>query len=72
MLINIKLTRAPETFYLSAPSGENKLRIKIFDATIFTTQVELKSRLLLDHSNVLAMKRKAHYPLTIIRLKYLQ
>ena len=27
--MNIKLTRAPEGFYLLAPSDDNKLRIKI-------------------------------------------
>jgi len=39
--INIKLTRASETFYLLAPS-DNKVRIKILDATLFITQVEFK------------------------------
>ena len=62
--VNIKLSRASESFYLSAPSDENKLCIKILDAKLFITQVELKSPLLLDHSNLLAMKRKVQYPLT--------
>jgi len=44
MLINgvdmkINLTRAPEGFYLLAPLDDNKLRIKILDATLFITQV---------------------------------
>jgi len=67
--MNIKLTRAPETFYLLAPSDENKVRIKILDATLFITQAELKPPLLLAHANVLAMKRKAHYPLTHTQIK---
>jgi len=59
--MNIKLTRAPEAYYLLAPSDDNNVRIKILDATIFITQVELKPSLLLAHANVLGMKRKAHY-----------
>jgi len=69
--MNIKLTSAPESFYLLALLDDNNLRIKIFDATLFVTQVELKSPLILAHANVLVMKRKAHYPFTIIRLKRL-
>jgi hypothetical protein len=47
MLINgvdmdIKLTRAPEAFYISAPSDDTKLSIKILDATLFITEIELK------------------------------
>ena len=68
--MNIKLTRAPESFYLLAPSDDAKVRIKILDATLFITQVESKPPLLLDHANVLGMKRKAHYPVTH-RLKLL-
>ena len=41
--MNIKLTCAPETFYLLAPSDDIKLRIKILDANLFVTQVELKT-----------------------------
>jgi len=40
--MKIKLTRAPESFYLLAASEENMVRIKILDATLFITQVELK------------------------------
>ena len=40
--INIKLTRAPESFYLGGPSGDNKVRIKILYDTLFITQAELK------------------------------
>jgi len=58
--MNITLTRAPESFYLLAPSDDNKVRIKILDATLFITQSELKHPLLPAHSNVLAMKSKAH------------
>ena len=41
MLINVvdmntKLTRAPESFYVLAPSDENKARIKILDATFLS------------------------------------
>jgi hypothetical protein len=40
--MNIKLTRAPDAFYLLATSDYNKLRIKILDTTHFITQVEMK------------------------------
>ena len=57
--MNIKLTRAPEGFYLLVPS-DDKLHIKILDAILFLiTQVELKPRLL-SHANLLGMNRKAH------------
>jgi hypothetical protein len=62
--MNIKLNRAPETFYLLRPIDDTKVRIKILDASLFTTQVGLKPPLLLAYANVLAMKRKAHYPVT--------
>ena len=39
--MNIKLTRAPEAFYLLAPSDDTKVRIKILGATLFITQIEL-------------------------------
>jgi len=39
--MNIKLTRALDAFYLLAASDDNKVRIKILDATLFITQVEL-------------------------------
>jgi hypothetical protein len=65
--MNIKLTRAPEAFYLLAPNDDTKVRIKILDAALFITQVELKPPLLLAHA-VLAMKRKAH-PVTHTQIK---
>jgi hypothetical protein len=73
MLINgvdmiIKLTRASEAFYLLGPSNDTKVRIKIMDATLFLTQVELKPPLLLADANVLDMKRKA-YPVTHNEIK---
>jgi hypothetical protein len=40
--MNIKLTRAPEAFYLFGPSDDTKVHIKILDATLFIMQVELK------------------------------
>jgi len=67
--MNIKLTRAPESFYLLAPSDDVKVRIKILEATLFITQVELKPPLLLAHANVLGMKCKAHYPVTHTQIK---
>jgi len=67
--MNIKLTRTPEAFYLLAPNDDTNVRIKILDATLFITQVELKTPLLLAHANILAMKRKAHYPLTHTQIK---
>jgi hypothetical protein len=47
MLINvvdmkIKLTRAPEAFYLWGHSEDTKLGIKLSDATLIVTQVEFK------------------------------
>ena len=45
------------------------MRIKILDATLFITQVELKSPLLFAHANVLGMKRKAHYHVTRTQIK---
>jgi len=66
--MDIKLTRTPEAFYLLAPN-DTKVRIKILDATLFITQVELKPPLLLPHANALAIKRKAHYPVTHTQIK---
>jgi len=40
--MNIKVRRAPESFYLLATSDDNKALIKILDATLFITHVELK------------------------------
>ena len=40
--MNIKLTRTPEAFYLLASNDDTKVRIKILEATLFITQVELK------------------------------
>jgi hypothetical protein len=48
--MNIKLTSAPETFYLLAPSDDTKGRIKILDPTLFITQVELNPPLLPAHT----------------------
>jgi hypothetical protein len=50
---------------------DTKLPFKILEATLFITQVELKPPLLLAHANVLGMKRKAHYPVTLLRSKHL-
>jgi hypothetical protein len=66
--MNIKLTRAPEAFYLSAPSDDTSLRIKILDATLSITQVELKPPLLAN-ANVLGMKCEAHYSVIHTRIK---
>ena len=67
--MNNKITRAPETSYLLPTSDNNNVRIRILDATLFITQVELKTPLLLAHANVLRMKRKAHYPVTHTQIK---
>ena len=67
--VNIKLTRALDAFYLLAPSDDNKVRIKILDATLFIAQVQLKPPLLLANFNVLGMIRKAHYPVTHTQIK---
>ena len=47
-----------------APSDDTKVRIKILDATLFITQVELKPPLLLAEANILGMKCKTDYPVT--------
>jgi hypothetical protein len=67
--MNIRLTRAPEAFYLLGTTDDVKVRIKILDATFFVTQTEIKAPLLLAHDNVLAMKMKAHYPITHTQIK---
>ena len=67
--MNINLTHAPESFYLLAHSNDNKVCIKALNAPLFITQVELKPPLVLYHANVLAMKRKAHYPPTHTQIK---
>jgi len=41
--MNIKLTWTTESFYLRAPSDDNKVRIKILDATLLL--VSLKANL---------------------------
>ena len=51
------------------PTDDIKVRIKILDAIPFITQVQLKTPLLLAHANILAMKRKAHYPVTHTQIK---
>ena len=40
--MNTKLTRATDPIYILAPSNDNKVRIKILDASFFLTQVEMK------------------------------
>jgi len=40
--MNIKLTRALQALYLLAPSDDNKVRIKILNATLVITPVGLK------------------------------
>ena len=52
-----------------SPSDDIKLRINILDATFFITQLELEPSLHLAHSNILAMKRKAYYPVTHTHVK---
>jgi len=68
---NIMLAHAPESFYHLVPSYDNKVRIKILDATLFITQVELKPPLLLAHDNVLGMRHKAHYHVTYTQIETL-
>jgi hypothetical protein len=58
-------------FCLLAPNDDTKVRIKILDATLFITQVELKLPLLFAHANVLAKKRQARYPVTHTQIKTL-
>jgi hypothetical protein len=62
--MNIKITRTSEAFYLLAPTDDTKVRIKRLDGTLFINQVELKPPLFLAYANVLAIKHKAHYPVT--------
>ena len=67
--MNMKLTRAPQSIYFLAPSDSTKVRINILDATLFISQVELKSPILVAYANVLGMKHKAHYPVTHTQIK---
>jgi hypothetical protein len=66
--MNIKLTRAAESFYLLAPSDDNKELIKILDATFYHPS-RIETPLLLTHANVLAIKREVHYPVTHTQIK---
>ena len=45
------------------------MRVKNLDVKLFITQVKLKTPLLLAHAYILAMKRKAYYPLTHTQIK---
>jgi hypothetical protein len=36
--MNIRLTRAPEAFYLLGTTDDVKVRIKVLDATLFVTR----------------------------------
>jgi hypothetical protein len=68
--MDIKLTRAPETFYLLGPTNDTKVRIKIEDATLRIDQVEIKSPILEAHTKALVVKKKnAHYPITHTQIK---
>jgi hypothetical protein len=69
MVMNIRLTRAPEAFYPLGPVEDLKVCIKIMTAALFITQIELKTHLILAHANVFGMKRKAHYPVTPTQIK---
>jgi len=57
------------SFLFIGTYDDTKVRIKILDATLYITQVELKPSLLLAHANILAMNRKAHYPVTHTQIK---
>jgi hypothetical protein len=68
--MNIKLTRAPESFYLLGPSDDTKVRVMIENATLHVTQAELKPPVLVSHAKILAIKnQKAHYPITHSQIK---
>jgi hypothetical protein len=66
--MNIRVTRAPEAFYLLGSADDPKVRIKIKNATLLVTQIELKPHFLLAQVNVLGMERKA-YPVTHTQIK---
>ena len=42
VVMNIRLTRAQEAFYLLGLPDSTKVHIKILDATLFVNQIELK------------------------------
>jgi len=67
--MNIKLTRAPEPFYILAPSDDSKVLVKILGGTRFIAPVELMSPLLLAPAYVFKNKLKAHYPVTHNQIK---
>jgi hypothetical protein len=64
--MNIKLTRAPSSFYLLGPADDSEVYIKIMDANLFVTQAELSPTILLAHVKVLSQK-KVQYPVNILR-----
>ena len=66
--MNIKLTRAPGSFYILAPSDDNEVQIKSLD-TPFLSPKSNETPLFLAQANVLCMKHKAHCPLTHTQIK---
>ena len=58
--MNIKLTRAPESFLSFSPFRLQKSAYKDFRRYCFHHSSRIETPLLLDHAKVLAMKRIAH------------
>ena len=58
-----------DAFYLLAASDDNKVPIKILDATLFVTQFELKPPFLVYHASACEMKCKTHYPVAHTQIK---
>jgi hypothetical protein len=67
--MNIRLTLAPEKFYLLGPSNDTKVPNKILDATLFVSHSDLKAPLPLTHANIVGMTWKANYPVTLTQIK---
>jgi hypothetical protein len=55
--VNIKLTRAPASFYLLGAADDLKEGLKFLNVTLFVTQIELRPSMLLDHTKVLSQKK---------------
>jgi len=69
--MNFKLTRTTEAFNFLAPTDDKIANQNVIRYSLYHS-IRIETPRLLAHLNVLAMKRKTHYPLSIIRSKLLQ
>lgn len=66
--MRIKMTFAPENFYMWAAEGAARLKLHVTDATLYCKSVNVSPSLLLSHARVLAQAR-ATYPFKFIETK---